>query len=65
MPQAAADAVAVLESVTGSIREASGLVDGIAAAVDGAHDSGTTVLSQLAEVLRSEVHRFVSMARQA
>ncbi|MGA5303071.1 methyl-accepting chemotaxis protein [Nucisporomicrobium flavum] len=63
--QAAADAVAVLEAVTGSIREMSGLVGGIAAAVDGAHDSGVTGLSQLAEVLRSEVHRFVSMARQA
>jgi len=63
--QAAADAVGVLEAVTGSIREMSGLVDGIATAVDGARDSGTAGLSQLAEVLRSEVHRFVSMARQA
>jgi len=63
--QAAADAVGVLEAVTGSIREMSGLVDGIASAVDGGHDSGTTGLSQLAEVLRSEVHRFVTTARQA
>jgi methyl-accepting chemotaxis protein len=61
--QAAADAIAVLEAVTGSIREMSGLVNGIAAAVDGGHDSGTAGLSQLAEVLRSEVHRFVAMAR--
>jgi methyl-accepting chemotaxis protein len=61
--QAAADAIAVLEAVTASIREMSGLVDGIAAAVDGGHDSGTAGLSQLAEVLRSEVHRFVAMAR--
>jgi hypothetical protein len=28
-------------------------------------DSGTAGLSQLAEVLRSEVHRFVSTARHA
>ncbi len=63
--QAAADAVGVLEVVTGSIREMSGLVNGIAAAVDGGHDSGTAGLSQLAEVLRSEVHRFVTLARQS
>ena len=63
--QAAADAVSVLEVVTGSIREMSGLVNGIAAAVDGGHDSGTAGLSQLAEVLRSEVHRFVTLARQS
>ena len=63
--QAAADAVSVLEVITGSIREMSGLVNGIAAAVDGGHDSGTAGLSQLAEVLRSEVHRFVTMARQS
>ncbi|MCA2217307.1 methyl-accepting chemotaxis protein [Wangella sp. NEAU-J3] len=63
--QAAADAVGVLEAVTDSIREMGTLVSGIAAAVDGRHDSGLTGLSQLAEVLRSEVHRFVSTARQA
>jgi methyl-accepting chemotaxis protein len=63
--QAAADAIAVLEAVTGSIREMSGLVNGIAVAVDGGHDSGTAGLSQLAEVLRSEVHRFVAMARNS
>ena len=63
--QAAADAVGVLEVVTDSIREMSGLVNGIAAAVDGGHDSGTAGLSQLAEVLRSEVHRFVTLARQS
>jgi len=61
--QAAADAVGVLEAVTGSIREMSGLVNGIASAVDGGHDSGTAGLSQLAEVLRSEVNRFVASAR--
>jgi methyl-accepting chemotaxis protein len=63
--QAAADAVNVLEAVTASIREMSGLVNGIAAAVDGGHDSGTAGLSRLAEVLRSEVHRFVTLARQS
>ena len=63
--QAAADAAVVLEAVTGSIREMSGLVNGIAAAVDGGPDSGTAGLSRLAEVLRSEVHRFVTLARQS
>jgi methyl-accepting chemotaxis protein len=61
--QAAADAVGVLEAVTSSIREMSGLVNGIASAVDGGNESGTAGLSQLAEVLRSEVHRFVASAR--
>ena len=61
----AADAVAVLETVTNSIREMSGLVNGIAAAVDGGSAHGMTGLSQLAEVLRSEVNRFVSTARQS
>jgi methyl-accepting chemotaxis protein len=59
--EVAADAVAVLEAVTNSIREMSSLVNGIATAVDGG--SGTSGLSQLAEVLRSEVSRFVSTAR--
>ncbi|GAB1694059.1 methyl-accepting chemotaxis protein [Krasilnikovia sp. M28-CT-15] len=62
--QAAADAIAVLEAVTANIREMSGLVDGIATAVDGGRSAGTTGLSQLAEVLRSEVNRFVTTARQ-
>jgi methyl-accepting chemotaxis protein len=62
--EVAADAVAVLETVTGSIREMSGLVNGIASAVDGGSAQGTAGLSQLAEVLRAEVSRFVSTARQ-
>ncbi|GGQ38547.1 methyl-accepting chemotaxis protein [Couchioplanes azureus] len=62
--QATADAVRVLEAVTGSIREMSGLIDGIATAIDGHAESGTAGLSRLAEVLRGEVHRFVTMARQ-
>jgi len=60
--QVAADAVAVLEAVTESIREMSGLTNGIAAAVDGGDELDG--LSQLAEVLRSEVSRFVATARQ-
>jgi methyl-accepting chemotaxis protein len=60
----AADAVAVLETVTESIREMSGLTNGIAIAVDGGDSHGTAGLSQLAEVLRSEVSRFVATARQ-
>ncbi|MEU7901824.1 methyl-accepting chemotaxis protein [Actinoplanes sp. NPDC049118] len=63
--QATAQSVGVLEAVTASIREMSGLVNGIATAVDGGQDSGTAGLSQLAEVLRNEVHRFVTMARQS
>jgi methyl-accepting chemotaxis protein len=59
--EVAADAIAVLETVTGSIREMSGLTNDIAVAVHGGHD--TNGLSQLAEVLRSEVSRFVETAR--
>ena len=59
--EVAADAIAVLETVTNSIREMSGLTSGIAVAVDGGH--GTNGLSQLAEVLRAEVSRFVETAR--
>ncbi|GAB1642715.1 methyl-accepting chemotaxis protein [Krasilnikovia sp. MM14-A1259] len=62
--QAAADAIGVLEAVTANIREMSSLVDGIALAVDGGRGAGSTGLSQLAEVLRSEVNRFVTTARQ-
>ncbi|GAB2573345.1 hypothetical protein Aab01nite_19840 [Paractinoplanes abujensis] len=61
--EVAQDAVAVLETVTSSIREMSGLVNGIATAVDGGGAPGTAGLSQLAEVLRSEVSRFVTTAR--
>ncbi|WP_308036541.1 methyl-accepting chemotaxis protein [Actinoplanes sp. DH11] len=61
---AAGDAVRVLEEVTASIREMSGLVDGIANAVDGGPGAGTG-LAQLAEVLRGEVNRFVATARES
>ncbi|MEU4687726.1 methyl-accepting chemotaxis protein [Actinoplanes sp. NPDC023714] len=63
--QAAADAIGVLEAVTGRIREMSGLVDGIARAVDGGQDVTDGGLSQLAEVLQGEVSRFVTMIREA
>ncbi|MFC4069921.1 methyl-accepting chemotaxis protein [Actinoplanes subglobosus] len=62
--QSAADAVRVLEEVTASIREMSRLVDGIANAVDGGGDQDQAGLAQLAEVLRGEVNRFVTTARQ-
>ncbi|KUL40648.1 methyl-accepting chemotaxis protein [Actinoplanes awajinensis] len=62
--QAAADAVGVLEAVTHSFREINNLIDGIAVAVDGGGAAGTTGLSQLAEVLRAEVTRFLATARQ-
>lgn len=63
--QAAAGAIEVLESLTESVREMSRLISGIAAAVDGHSDSDTAGLSQLAEVLRGEVYRFVTTARES
>jgi methyl-accepting chemotaxis protein len=63
--QAAADAVGVLEGVSRSFREISDLIDGIAVAVDGGAAAGTTGLSQLAEVLRAEVSRFVATIRSS
>ncbi|MBB2947107.1 methyl-accepting chemotaxis protein [Actinoplanes lutulentus] len=56
-------AIRVLESVTESIRQMSELVDGIASAVDGNREPGQPGLSQLAEVLRAEVTRFVAKVR--
>ena len=61
--QSAADAIRVLEAVTDRIREMSGLVEGIAVAVDGGQHAGDGGLSQLAEVLRAEVSRFVTTIR--
>jgi methyl-accepting chemotaxis protein len=61
--ESAAGAIRVLESVTESIRQMSELVDGIANAVDGNQVPGQPGLSQLAEVLRAEVTRFVAMVR--
>jgi methyl-accepting chemotaxis protein len=63
--QSAADAIAVLEAVTNRIREMSGLVEGIALAVDGSRHTDNAGLSQLAEVLRAEVSRFVTTIRES
>ncbi|GAA4592322.1 methyl-accepting chemotaxis protein [Actinoplanes octamycinicus] len=63
--QTAAEAVGVLEAVSRSFREINNLIDGIAVAVDGGGAAGTTGLSQLAEVLRAEVTRFLTTARQS
>ncbi|GIF36346.1 methyl-accepting chemotaxis protein [Actinoplanes xinjiangensis] len=63
--QSAADAIAVLEAVTNRIREMSGLVEGIALAVDGGRHTDNAGLSQLAEVLRAEVSRFVTTIRES
>ncbi|HWS36012.1 MAG TPA: methyl-accepting chemotaxis protein [Actinoplanes sp.] len=60
---ASEDAVRVLKAVTDRIREMSGLIDGIAAAVDGDTAHETTGLSELAEVLRVEVQSFLAAAR--
>jgi len=60
--QVAADAVAVLEAVTASLREMRGLVNAIAVAVDGGPEASG--LSQLADVLRAEVNRFLETARR-
>ncbi|GGN10890.1 methyl-accepting chemotaxis protein [Actinoplanes campanulatus] len=61
---AAGDAVQVLEAVTANLREMHHLVSGITSAVDGGQ-GGTSGLSQLAEVLRTEVYRFVTTVRQS
>jgi methyl-accepting chemotaxis protein len=61
--QGAADAVRVLRAVTGRIREMSGLIDGIATAVEGDRAADQTGLAELAEVLRVEVQRFLITAR--
>ncbi|GID91338.1 methyl-accepting chemotaxis protein [Amorphoplanes digitatis] len=62
---AAGDAVNVLEAVTANLQEMHNLVSGITAAVDGGGRSDSAGLSQLAEMLRTEVHRFVVTVRQS
>jgi methyl-accepting chemotaxis protein len=63
---AAAEAIDVLQGVSGRIRDMDTMVEGVARAVDGmssdAHASAG--LANLAEVLRSEVSRFVALVRQ-
>ncbi|MBO3743241.1 methyl-accepting chemotaxis protein [Actinoplanes flavus] len=61
---AAGGAVDVLEAVTANLREMHHLVSGITSAVDGGHGTNAG-LSQLAEVLRTEVHRFVTTVRES
>ncbi|GIE27459.1 hypothetical protein Ait01nite_005040 [Actinoplanes italicus] len=60
---ASEDAVRVLRSVTDRIREMSGLIDGIAAAVEGDTEHDANGLTELAGVLRTEVQRFLTAAR--
>ncbi|GAB7192420.1 hypothetical protein NUM3379_31290 [Kineococcus sp. NUM-3379] len=64
--QASAGAAEVIASVGATVAEMNSLVDGIAAAVDGAPGLGagdTTGLSQLAERLRSEMTGFLAAMR--
>ncbi|GLY03649.1 MULTISPECIES: methyl-accepting chemotaxis protein [Actinoplanes] len=61
--QASADAVRVLRSVTDKIKEMSGLIDGIAFAVEGGETTEESGLTQLADVLKVEVQRFLVTAR--
>lgn len=63
LQQAAGAAVGVLRAMTDRIREMSRLIDGITASLDGHDEPGDIGLAQLAEVLRSEVQRFLATAR--
>jgi methyl-accepting chemotaxis protein len=67
--QASEDAAAVMSSVGDTVAEMNGLVDGIAAAVDGSASLGAggtdvTGLSQMAEKLRSEATGFLAEMRR-
>ena len=66
---ACAEATSVIGSVGTTVGEMNGLVDGIAAAVDGSASLGTTDtdvtgLSQMAERLRSEAIGFLGEMRR-
>ena len=64
---AAAETIAVLEGITGRIRDMDELVDGIATAVHGVADISAVDhggLADLAETLRDEVSRFVTVVRR-
>jgi methyl-accepting chemotaxis protein len=65
--RAAGDASTALEGITGSIRQMDEMIAGIAAAIESGQDDthGQSGLSQLAEVLRSEVSRFVAVVRDS
>lgn len=65
LQQASNAAVGVLKAVADRIREMSGLIDGIAAAVDGQQSTDQSGLTQLADVLKREVQRFLTTARAA
>jgi methyl-accepting chemotaxis protein len=60
--RAVEEAVTVLERVTGSIRRMDEMIAGITAAIEGA-GADSTGLSRLAETLRAEVNRFVTVVR--
>jgi methyl-accepting chemotaxis protein len=67
--QASEDVAAVMSGVGDTVAEMNGLVDGIAAAVDGSASLGTegadvTGLSQMAEKLRSEATEFLVEMRR-
>nr|BFE57820.1 hypothetical protein GCM10020063_023460 [Dactylosporangium thailandense] len=62
---AAAAAIGVLESVTGALREMSGLVDGVAAATEREDRGDGPGLGRLAEDLRGEVLGLVATVRGA
>ncbi|MER7278687.1 methyl-accepting chemotaxis protein [Dactylosporangium sp. NPDC000244] len=62
---AAAAAIGVLESVTGALREMSGLVDGVAAATEREDRGAGPGLGRLAEDLRGEVLGLVATVRGA
>jgi len=67
--QASAEVISVLDNITGSIRQMDEMTAGIAAAIEGGpHEAGAgdmTGLSRLAEMLRSQVTRFVDEVRNA
>ncbi|HET9138821.1 methyl-accepting chemotaxis protein [Actinophytocola sp.] len=67
--QASAEVISVLDNITGSIRQMDSMTAGIAAAIEGGvHEEGAgdmTGLSRLAEMLRSQVTRFVEEVRSA
>ncbi|MFL6141771.1 MAG: methyl-accepting chemotaxis protein [Labedaea sp.] len=67
--QASVEVISVLDNITGSIRQMDGMTAGIAAAIEGSTDGNVaedmTGLSRLADLLRSQVTRFVEEVRNA
>jgi methyl-accepting chemotaxis protein len=62
--QAAGEAIDALRRVTGRIRDMDRMIDDVAVAVDGDSDQ-TPGLTKLSGVMRSEVTRFLAVAREA